>query len=242
MLNYVKAEGRYVPERLLKHLALFSECDLKVYLTLLYKTRLPGEKVPVRLDELAESLGFTRKSIKRSIARWQGFGLLQTDIQQSTPGLKLIQLLIPTRSVEEHSRLNSHSGGDAKTTGQARVEKTSIADSGKSPAELPREPEKSPLAVESQFPVGNSTSNTVRFEPKDRKDLLALDIAKAFQDENHLPMFRHFCQTLDEQVVRRAFSETLQTPEKDIKKSRTALFIYLIRKYAYGKTNENPVN
>jgi|GEM_PF-1668912 len=242
MLTYVKAEGRYVPERLLKHLALFSECDLKVYLTLLYKTRLPGEKVPVRLDELAESLAFTRKSIRRSIARWQGFGLLQTDIQQSTASLKFIQLLIPTRSIEEPTKTNSDYGADPKPTGQAGAEKTSIEESRNSPTKLPREPEKGRSAVESPFPVGNSSSNGLRFEPKDRKDLLALDIAKAFQDEHHLPMFRHFCQTLDEQVVRRAFSETLQTPEKDIKKSRTALFIYLIRKYAYGKTNENPGN
>jgi hypothetical protein len=75
----------------------------------------------------------------------------------------------------------------------------------------------------------------VPFVPKTKEDQLALDIARAFNDEKHLPMYRFFCGKYHDSVIRKAFSEAKSYPEEKINKSRPALFIYLIKKHA--KTN-----
>jgi len=85
----------------------------------------------------------------------------------------------------------------------------------------------------------NQMSQPIPFKPQNATDLLALDIARAFNDEHHLPTYRFFCDQYDETGVRRAFSEAKSIPDHKIKKSKSALFIYLIRKYAKPK-NKNP--
>ncbi len=266
MLKYVSPNGKYIPERLLKHLTLFSECDLKVYLYLLSKTSLPGQKVNLPLDELAETLGFTRRSIKRSLSKWQGFGLLSIETLKANGRQKEVQLLVPSPSQERNGQSMSASSGisDSKGhksppenlpvngngsrsvdksliqsgTSEANVQGVSSKENNKAVINSPGKERES--EGEKNHATGHEAQNNLTFEPKTKGDLLALDIAKAFHDEVHLPMYRHFCATMDESIIRRAFSRVMQTPEQEIKRSRPALFIYLIRKYAYPAKDQNP--
>lgn len=68
-----------------------------------------------------------------------------------------------------------------------------------------------------------------------RKDGLANEIANAFNDGKYLSMYRFFCEKYDNEAIRRAFEEAKAVPEEQIKKSRPALFIFLLRKYALPK-------
>jgi len=76
-----------------------------------------------------------------------------------------------------------------------------------------------------------TTSQPIPFIPKTAADALALEIAQAFSDEARLPFYRQVCAAHDRSVVYRAFRETLDMPVAHIKKSRKALFIYLLRSY-----------
>lgn len=72
----------------------------------------------------------------------------------------------------------------------------------------------------------------VSFSPKTESDQLALEIARAFNEEYRLPMYRHFCRTIDIRTVRYLFQKVQSLSDEKIKKSKPALFIYLLKKYA----------
>lgn len=69
------------------------------------------------------------------------------------------------------------------------------------------------------------------FIPKSASDALALEIAASFRDLARLPIYREICSAHDHAFLRRILKETMKTPAYKIKKSRRALFIYLLRKY-----------
>ncbi|MFH0804634.1 MAG: hypothetical protein V1916_00360 [Patescibacteria group bacterium] len=85
-------------------------------------------------------------------------------------------------------------------------------------AEAPRE----------QVPQGRP----LPFSPRSRTDVLALEVASALRDETRLPLYRMYCQQYDEQLVRRALATVQAVPDEKIKKSRPALFIFLLKQYA----------
>jgi len=74
-------------------------------------------------------------------------------------------------------------------------------------------------------------SKPIRFEPKTPADALALEIARSFGDETRLLLYRQICAAHNHSNVYRAFKDALRTPMHKIKKSRRALFIYLLKKY-----------
>jgi len=63
------------------------------------------------------------------------------------------------------------------------------------------------------------------------KQRLAQRIAKEFEDEGNLPYYQDLCERYPEHLINRAFSEVRKVPELKIKKSRGALFTYLVKKY-----------
>lgn len=73
-----------------------------------------------------------------------------------------------------------------------------------------------------------------------QRDLLVRDIEATLLDHSHTSLFRTLCWTHSESIIRRALSETRQTPDSKIKRSKIALFLYLIRKYA--KLEKNSVS
>lgn len=64
------------------------------------------------------------------------------------------------------------------------------------------------------------------------KDDLAMEIAKTFKEEHRTDLYRYIFQKHDESTIRRAFEETMKVPDSKIKKSKSALFFYLLNKYA----------
>ena len=75
----------------------------------------------------------------------------------------------------------------------------------------------------------------IPFKPDAGRDELAHQIAKTFGDEVHLPMYHFFTRKYGEELVTKAFEEAKSVPSEKIKKSRPALFIFLLRKYAKQK-------
>jgi hypothetical protein len=63
------------------------------------------------------------------------------------------------------------------------------------------------------------------------KDELATEIAKAFQEERRTDLYRYIFQKHDQATIIKAFDEVTKLPASKIKKSKSALFFYLLNKY-----------
>jgi len=64
------------------------------------------------------------------------------------------------------------------------------------------------------------------------KDELAMEIAKSFQEEHRTELFQYIFQKHDESTIMKAFDEVNKVPVSKIKKSKSALFFFLLNKYA----------
>ncbi len=73
--------------------------------------------------------------------------------------------------------------------------------------------------------------NPIKFIPKTPADGLALEIAKNFKDEVHLPLYQQICSGHNQSLVYRAYRIVMRMPITKIKKSRRALLIYFVKKY-----------
>lgn len=77
------------------------------------------------------------------------------------------------------------------------------------------------------------------FVPQSAEEALALDIVNSLGErKDNLPLFIHYCKKYPRPIIERAWGEARQTPPSKIKKSRGALFNYLVQKYA--KTTSDP--
>ena len=75
----------------------------------------------------------------------------------------------------------------------------------------------------------NNTSETSKDE--NRAKALAYEIAQAFGDMCQLELYQRICLAHERRIVYRAFREAVEIPLSKVKKTRRALFIFLIRKY-----------
>lgn len=67
--------------------------------------------------------------------------------------------------------------------------------------------------------------------PTKTKGVLAEEIAKAFKEEERTQLFEHIFEKYDAGLIQGAFDEVKQVPAEKIRKSRSALFFYLLDKY-----------
>jgi len=88
------------------------------------------------------------------------------------------------------------------------------------------------------FLESNSTASK-RFRPRDRQQLLALDLANELNDRKGLALYLCYTKRYPEQLLRQTLSEVKQLPSHKVKKSRAALFNHLIQQYDQ-KEPQNP--
>jgi biotin operon repressor len=76
------------------------------------------------------------------------------------------------------------------------------------------------------------------FKPTTREEVLAHDLATALNEPEELPLYLTFVKAYSEPFLREILAKVNQTPRHRIKKSRAALFTYLVRRYGKG-INQN---
>ncbi|MHB8579168.1 MAG: helix-turn-helix domain-containing protein [Ignavibacteriaceae bacterium] len=79
--------------------------------------------------------------------------------------------------------------------------------------------------------VKNSTSDF--YPTKTREELLASDISVTLDDHRNFKTYLSYANKYPESFLRKILSETKLTPVHKIKKSRGALFMYLVKYYAH---------
>jgi len=72
------------------------------------------------------------------------------------------------------------------------------------------------------------------FNPKTKQELLALDLAEALDDRKSLPVYLSYARKYPEHLLRRILGNVKEIPISKIRKSRAALFNFLIKKHAQG--------
>lgn len=81
--------------------------------------------------------------------------------------------------------------------------------------------------------VLEASPNTFKnFKPENKEELLALDLAEALNDRKGLRLYLSYTKRYPENLLRRVLGEVKEIPEKNIKKSRGALFNHLVQRYA----------
>lgn len=84
----------------------------------------------------------------------------------------------------------------------------------------------------------NLNSNAFKqFKPRNESDLLAVDIATLLHDQKNLALYRSYCKKYPSSLLRKVMDEVKQLPPEKIKKSRGALFNYLVQTYAKKNTH-----
>jgi hypothetical protein len=71
-------------------------------------------------------------------------------------------------------------------------------------------------------------------------DGLAREIAQGLGEEEYLPVYQRLVRRYPEGLVRRAYEKTLEVPAEKIRKSKGAIFNYLLKQYARKKRLDDP--
>ncbi|MBW2063342.1 MAG: helix-turn-helix domain-containing protein [Deltaproteobacteria bacterium] len=79
------------------------------------------------------------------------------------------------------------------------------------------------------------------FTPRTKEEVLALDLALALDDYKALPLYISYSKRYPETLLRSVLGQVKEIPPQEIKKSRGALFNYLIQKYD-EQSKENPIH
>jgi DNA-binding transcriptional MocR family regulator len=165
---------------------------------------------------MAEALGCSRTSVTRAVKILEAQKLIRVIREGNSPNryqlLKVgSQSAQPQMSTDEHLNVNPDDTNDIRLS-------------------------KSSTGVRHFHSQGNRQPKY--FKPETREEILAFDLATALNEPDELPFYLSFAQTYPESFLRETLSRVNQTPRHRIKKSRAALFTYLVRRYGNG-ANQN---
>ena len=68
---------------------------------------------------------------------------------------------------------------------------------------------------------------------------LAQRIAKELDDQKNLGLYLHYCRRYPLSVIRYAFEEAMRRKPEEIKKSRGALFTYIVKFMTKGRNHDS---
>lgn len=78
----------------------------------------------------------------------------------------------------------------------------------------------------------NVADDYLSVAPHNNQDLLAYEICNAFKDEKNCPLYLSYVRKYPLGIIKRAFDEAARLPPHKIRKTRGALFNYLVKRYA----------
>jgi len=108
------------------------------------------------------------------------------------------------------------------------------------PLNLSKKPDFSPSPIDTlnkyilknDIDSNNSADSFLGASKEFKSKELAMDIARALEDQENLALYISYCRKYPLPLLRRVLDEVRQIPSGKIKKSRGALFNYLAQKYA----------
>ena len=162
---------------------------------------------------IAERAGFSRSTVCRALKTLEGYSLIE---KRMKPGGKNCEYL-----------LLQVGGCSAGATDLFHRRKRYVSPAGTNDNKL--------KIINIDIGRKNKVvlnSSLKGFIPETREEALALDLARALNDEKGLPFYLSFSKKYPESFLRGILSQVKEIPESKIKKSRAALFNYLVQKEA----------
>jgi hypothetical protein len=87
--------------------------------------------------------------------------------------------------------------------------------------------------MKTNIPAAKAASSaSASTEDSERANELARTIAEAFSDTDNLATYQILCRKYPDSAVRAAHRAALSVPDEKVKRSRLALFTFLVKKYA----------
>jgi len=192
---------------------------LAVYDILCYFANSKSQTCYPTKKAIADLLGISRKTVCRKIKLLTEIGLVKREISK---GRRIYSLLEPRGT-------NGTPGGDKRDTTGGTSGITNKNNITRINNNIVSE-EKINLLTE-RFSRG--------FKPDTREKLLAIDLAQGLRDVQSVDLYFHYAQTLSESLLRKTLSEVKDLPDKQIRKSRAALFNHIIQKYVKGNASHH---
>ena len=160
---------------------------------------------------MAESLGYSRATVNKTIKRLEGAGLIKIEKRDR---YHCRYSLLKVRCKSGETQMSTRGNSDVKYFDTNDNDITRINN------DIDR------------LKIKKSKFMTFKgFKPKTREELLALDLARELNDLPGLPLYLSLARKYPETFLRRALSEAKGLPAHKIKKSRGAFFNYLIQKH-----------
>lgn len=76
-----------------------------------------------------------------------------------------------------------------------------------------------------------SYGGTPQRRPRTREEVIAWDLAVGLSDMKAIPLYLSYARKYPEYLLRKVMGQVREVPEHQIKKSRGALFNYMIQQY-----------
>ena len=246
--DFQSAKYLLFPKRIVKHLRLFSESDLKTYLGILDSLNFESKKAFLTLTSLAQLVGLSTRSVNKSVLRLVAFGYIKYYPSHAKEGKScfvVIHSFPEKKSTLERSEI-SHEKSQTfpKIEPNFQLTKAKIRNVPINNLNNNKETDNDIYKNKGKEwdSKGEENPKEIKFIPKSKEDLLALEISEVFGDRKLLPLLVFYCKKYPESIIRRAFSETKQIPKEKIKKSKIALFIYLLHKNYAQEFKSSPKN
>ncbi len=172
---------------------------------------------------MAEKLGYSRATISETIRVLESSGLIKIERRSR---YHLVYSLLKVRCQREFTPET-----------RCKAEETQMSNRGNSDVNYGDTNDNTLTRIYNTDNNDRIKTGTVlkKFRPKSKEELLAWDIAQSLDDEKNLGLYISYCRKYPGDIIWRAFGETKEISTEKIKKSRGALFTYLVKKYSNNK-------
>jgi len=160
---------------------------------------------------IANSLGYSRATVNKSIKLLEKCGLIKIDKRSR---YHCVYKLLKVRCKASKTQMSSERNSDVNQVNTNNNKLTKINNN-----------------IDSKNFLNFNHDTYKEFKPKNRQELLALDLAKSLNDLKSLPLYLFYSKKYLESYLRKVLGEVKEIAPEKIKKSKGALFSYLVKKY-----------
>ncbi len=169
---------------------------------------------------IADSLGYSRATVNKTLKLLEKNGLIRIDKRSR---YHCVYKLLKVRCKAGETQMSTRRNSDVNQVNTNNNKLTRINNNND---------------IENKNFLNFNPDTHKSFRPRNRQELLALDLAESLNDLQGLPLYLSYSKKYPESFLRKVLGEVKEIPPEKIKKSKGALFNYLIKKYD-NKTYKN---
>ena len=162
---------------------------------------------------IADKLGYSRATVNKALKRLKDNGLISVE---KPSRYHCIYRLLKVRCKAGETQMSSRRNSDVNQVNTNNNKLTRINNN---------------TDIENKNFLNFNPNTYKSFRPRSRQELLALDLAEALNDYKNLALYLFYSKKYPESFLRKVLGEVKEIPAEKIKKSKGALFSYLIKKY-----------